>query len=105
MAAMRWDAHWDKKIDSYVLGLLPEKERKAFEAEMAANPALREEVLLRRDIIIGLKAAERKALINKLKKHFQEEQNIQQTKPWYKKIVLIAVVLLLLIALLLYLVF
>jgi len=74
------EAHWDKAIDMYLLGLMSAEEREQFEKEMMENPRLTEEVLLRRDIIIGLHAAERRRLMEDLQEYIAETRSQNRNK-------------------------
>lgn len=57
-----YDSATEQLIDQYLRRELSETEAKTFEARMDRDPELVEEVLLRRDIIIGIKAAEERAI-------------------------------------------
>jgi anti-sigma factor RsiW len=74
------ESHWDKAIDMYLLGLMSAEEREQFEKEMMENPRLTEEVLLRRDIIIGLHAAERRRLMEELQEYIAETRSQNRNK-------------------------
>jgi anti-sigma factor RsiW len=60
IAPKQYDAATETLMDAYLRGEMSPEKLKAFENRMAREPELWEEVSLRRDIIIGIRAAEHK---------------------------------------------
>jgi anti-sigma factor RsiW len=55
---MNFDAETEQKIDRYLRREMAAQEMEAFEQRMQQEPELVEEMILRRDIILGIRAAE-----------------------------------------------
>jgi hypothetical protein len=77
---MNFDSEIETQIDRYLRREMSPEEILDFEVQIVNHPALMEELTLRRDIIIGIEAAERKALRRLLESAVQIDQdgNIMQ---------------------------
>ena len=64
----------EEKIDRYILGKLPHDEVQAFEEEMRASEALREEVALQREIVTAVQLAAADAMLRRLRADHIAEQ-------------------------------
>lgn len=63
---MRPTLEQDVLIDRFLRQEMTPPERATFEQLIESDPVIREEIILRKDIIIGIKAAEREILKQKL---------------------------------------
>jgi anti-sigma factor RsiW len=84
-----FDAATDTLIDAYLLNQLTPEQTAMFDKRLEQDPKLLEEVRLRQDIIIGIKAAERKYIRRILEDpNFARQENPESagaTTPLLKK--------------------
>lgn len=106
---MRPDSATDTQLDRFLRQEMAADEHRAFEDLLAREPELQDELLLRRDIIVGIRAAERQMLKDRLDRVIQQPardnpfgqqhwQNLLQRHRWHIAIGLGAVLLVWLLA-------
>src|SRR5882724_3341097 len=76
---MRNELQQIEKIEQYLKGLLPDAERKAFEAQLANDPALREELRLQQELVKGIERAALKQQVQRAGRQFRQWR---QFKKW-----------------------
>jgi len=81
MSVQHFDADTEALIDRYLRRELNTTDETGFEQRMARDAVLFEEVQLRRDIILGIRVAERKAIRTLLDQTAQQQRVTAQYQP------------------------
>jgi anti-sigma factor RsiW len=75
---MQPDSITDVLIDRYLRGELPVDEREAFAQRIEQDPALADEVAIRYDIVVGIRAAERDHIRKHLRQVYDKQAGSEQ---------------------------
>ena len=65
----------DERIDNYVLGRMPEDDRRAFEQELNGNAELRDDVALHGDIVRAVRMKGLKAYLQQVERDIQQKEH------------------------------